>query len=318
MGWFIVDGHEDIAMALLESEGRDFGAAPPAGQALSLGEAKRGGIGLLMATIFAPRDYCPGQTAQQVAEAQMLCYDELLARHEDDLFRVESRGDLALCRAGGPIGIVHLMEGADPIRSVRELRRWAERGVRVIGPAWNTGNRYCGGKAEQSGLTPAGRDLIAEMRRHGLVPDMSHLTPVAFDDVMAQDDGLVVASHSNAYALCAHPRNLTDEQIQRVAARDGVVGVVLYNPFLGEEAVSLATVLAHIDHMVQLVGPGHVALGSDLDGGFGTQDAPEGIETVADLARIGDGLRDQGYPNPAVEQILGGNWLRILRQALPE
>ncbi|MDJ0975557.1 MAG: membrane dipeptidase, partial [Planctomycetota bacterium] len=212
----------------------------------------------------------------------------------------------------------HLMEGADPIRSVRALPRWADRGVRFIGPAWNTGNRYCGGKVERTGLSQAGRDLIRAMREHGVVPDLSHLTPIAFDDVMDQDDGLVVASHSNAFALCPHPRNLTDAQIQRIAERDGLVGIVLYNPFLGDAAVDLGTVLAHIDHMVQLVGPDHVGLGSDLDGGFGTSDAPEGIETVADLARIGEGLRERGYPDPAIEKILGGNWLRIVRQALPE
>ncbi|MDJ0976681.1 MAG: membrane dipeptidase, partial [Planctomycetota bacterium] len=152
MAWFIVDGHEDIAMALMETEGRDFGAPPPEGQALSLCEAKRGGIGLLLATIFAPNGYYDGQTPQAAAEAQMALYEELLLRHEHDLFRVESRGDLALCKAGGPIGIVHLMEGADPIRSVRALPRWADRGVRFIGPAWNTGNRYCGGKVERTGL----------------------------------------------------------------------------------------------------------------------------------------------------------------------
>lgn len=318
MDWFIVDGHEDIAMALLESEGRVFGGPPPAGQALSLDAFKEGGLGLVLATIFAPAGYWPGQTAQAAADAQLRCYEDILDRYASDLFRVESRGDLALCRAGGPIGILHLMEGADPIRSVRDLPRWAERGVRVIGPAWNTGNRYCGGKAERSGLTPAGVDLIREMRALDIVPDMSHLTPVAFDDVLAQDDGLVVASHSNAHALCGHPRNLTDEQLTRVAERDGLVGVVLFNPFLGTAQVDLDTVVQHIDHMVELIGPAHVGLGSDLDGGFTTADAPAGIDTVADLGQIGEKLAARGYPEADIEMIMGGNWLRILRHALPE
>ena len=318
MDWLIVDGHEDIAMALLENEGRDFAAPAPAGAALSLADAKRGGLGIILGTIFATEGYWPDTSPASAAEQQMRCYDELLHRHDSDLFRIESRGDLALCQPGGPIGLVHLMEGADPIRSPRDLARWADRGVRVVGPAWNTANRYCGGAKDDHGLTADGRELVAEMRRLKVVPDLSHLTPAAFDSVMDQDDELVVASHSNAHALHAHRRNLTDDQIRRIAERDGLVGIVLYNPFLGDRPVTVETVAAHIDHMVQLVGPAHVGIGSDLDGGFTTEDTPDGIDSVADLKRIGESLESRGYPRTAIAKILGENWIRILRWALPE
>ncbi len=316
MDWLIVDGHEDIAMALLETP-RDFGAPAPEGQALSLFDAKRGGVGLILGTIFATEGYWEGLKPHDAGVQQMECYDRLLVDHAGDLFRVESKGDLALCRRGGPIGLLHLMEGADPIRSPRELERWVNRGVRVVGIAWNTRNRYCGAKGDDHGLTADGRALFQEMRRLNVIPDMSHLTPVAFDDVMAMDGDLVVASHSNAHALHSHPRNLTDEQIRRIAERDGLVGVVLFNPFLSRNGASLETVVEHIDHMVQLVGAEHVGIGSDLDGGFTTDDAPQGIETVADLGRIGEALRTRGYADEDIEKILGGNWIRVLRRALP-
>jgi membrane dipeptidase len=317
MTWLIVDGHEDIAMALLEEQGRDFAAAAPAGRALSLADAKRGDIGLILATIFAPDGYWPGESAAQAAERQVRCYEGLLLRHEEDLFRVESRGDLSLCHPGGPIGIVHLMEGADPVQSPRDLSRWVERGVRVVGLAWNTSNRWCGGTRDDTGLTADGRRLLAEMRRLDVVPDVSHLGPKALADVLAFDEGLVVASHSNAYALRAHPRNLRDEDIRAIAARDGLVGIVLFNPFLAEGPATLDTVVAHVDHVVQLVGPEHVGIGSDLDGGFTTDQAPAGIHTVADLPRIGEALAARGYADAAIASVLGGNWLRVLRQALP-
>lgn len=318
MSWLIVDGHEDIAMALLEEADRDFGAPAPAGRALSLADAKRGGLGMILATIFATKGYWEGETPAQAAERQMKCYEELLKRHAQDLFRVESKGDLALIQRGGPIGLLHLMEGADPIRSPRDLARWVDRGVRIVGLAWNTGNRYCGGKADRHGLTRDGQVLFSEMRRLHVVPDLSHLTPVAFDSVLAVDEDLVVASHSNAAAIHDHPRNLTDDQIRRIAARDGLVGIVLYNPFLGGESVTIDTVVAHIDHMVSLVGADHVGIGSDLDGGFTTNDTPEGIDTVADLARIGDALIARGYESSDVEKILSQNWIRVLRRALPQ
>jgi membrane dipeptidase len=313
----IVDGHEDIAMALLSEAGRDFARPAPPGGALSLPDAKRGGLGLILGTIFAPQGYWKDETPAQAAERQMRCYEDLLHRHQEDLFRLESRGDLSLCRAGGPIGLLHLMEGADPIATPRDLGRWVDRGVRVVGLAWNTPNRYSGGTGDDGGLTADGRRLLAEMRRLRVVPDVSHLNRRAFDDVLAADDGVVVASHSNAYALCAHRRNLTDDQIRGIAARDGLVGIVLYAPFLSEGVCDLDHVARHIDHMVQLVGPEHVGLGSDLDGGFQTDKAPEGIATVADLRRIGDRLLTRGFSTADVGKILGENWIRILRQALP-
>jgi membrane dipeptidase len=318
MGWFIVDGHEDIAMALAESQDRDFGRPAPPNQALSLPDAKRGELAVIIGTIFAPEGYWPGQTALQAADSQMRCYEDLLEKFDEDLFRVESRGDLALCKAGGPIGLLHLMEGADPIRSPRDVRRWMDRGVRVIAPVWNTGNRYCGSRSEGTGLSDAGRALIAEMRRLQVLPDISHMTPLAVDDLLSLDNGVVIASHSNARALHDHPRNLSDEHIREVAARGGLVGIVLFNPFLGSNGVTLDTVIAHIEHIFDLVGPQHVGIGSDLDGGFGTSDTPTGIDNVADLRLIGEALLARGHGTAVAEDVLGGNWMRVLREALPD
>mgnify|MGYP001821951819 FL=1 len=230
---------------------------------------------------------------------------------------MESKGDLKLCQRGGPIGLLHLMEGADPIRSPRDLERWAERGVRVVGIAWNTGNRYCGAWDDARALTAEGRRLVAHMRTARVIPDVSHLKPEAFDDVLSVDDGLVVASHSNAHALQDHRRNLTDDQIRAIAERDGLVGLVLYDEFLAGSASTLDTVLDHAEHMLALVGPDHIGLGSDLDGGFPPDRAPAGIDSVADLRRIGEGLVARGVDDAAVAKILGGNWIRVLQRTLP-
>ncbi len=317
MAWLIVDGHQDIAMALLEDPGRDFAAPAPAGRALSLADARRGGLAVILATIFAPQGRGSSGNPTEEAERQLRWYDDLLLRHEEHVFRLESRGDLTLCAPGGPIGIVHLMEGADPIRSVRDVARWVERGVRVIGPAWNTPNRWCGGVDDGRGLSADGMALIEEMGRLGVVPDVSHLTPAAFDSVLEAHRGVVVASHSNAAAIHPHRRNLSDAQIRAIADRGGLVGIVLYRPFLGDGRVTLDTVHRHIDHIVGLVGPDHLGIGSDLDGGFTTDDAPDGIRSVADLPRIGDMLLESGYSEDAVAKILGRSWLRVLEHALP-
>ena len=318
MDCLIVDGHQDIAMAMLEDEGWDFAAPASARHALSLADAKRGGLGLILATIFAPSGYWPQGTPFECAQRQVDCYDELLRRHAADLFRIESKGDLTLCQGGGPIGLLHLMEAADPIRSPRDLKRWSDRGVRVVGIVWNTGNRYCGAWDDARSLSADGRRLVEQMRAQRVIPDLSHMKPQAFEDVLAIDDGIVVASHSNAYALQPHRRNLTDAQIRAIAARDGLVGLVLYNDFLAGEGSTIESVLDHAEHMLALVGPDHIGIGSDLDGGFTPDRAPQGIDSVADLRRIGDGLARRGVGDAAIAKVLGGNWMRVLQRTLPQ
>lgn len=314
----IIDGHQDIAMALLREPGRDFGAPPGAGQALSLPGLQGAGFGLVVATIFAPSGYWKDQTPQAAARKQLHLYEELLYRFEDRLFRVESQGDLPLCRAGGPIGMVHLMEGADPFESPDDLGFWVDQGVRFIGLAWNHGNRYAGGTKDERGVTPEGRQLLEAMEEEGVVPDLSHLNPRAIDDVLRNTEGPVIASHSNAAKIRPHARNLSDAHLRAVAEREGVVGIVLYGPFLSEEAPTLDHVVRHIEHVAEVAGVEHVGLGTDLDGGFTTDLAPDGIGTVADIPRIGHALERHGWSAPDIAAVMGGNWHRVIQEALPE
>jgi len=138
--------------------------------------------------------------------------------------------------------------------------------------------------------------------------------------------GVVIASHSNARTLVPGERQLSDTQIRLIGERQGVIGVVLSNSFLraghrkGEhkELVTLDQVAAHIDHICQLTSSAaHVGVGSDLDGGFGAADIPAELDSVADLSKIGEKLTERGYTTIDVENILGGNWLHLLRRTLP-
>lgn len=313
----IVDAHQDIAMALLSEPGREFGLPAPPGRALSLPALERGGLGLVLATIFAPAGYWKGERPAAAARRQLACYDELLFRFEERLFRVESRGDLALCKAGGPIGLVHLMEGADPLASTRDLPSYVDQGVRFIGLAWKTGNRWSGGTDDDRGLTAEGRDLLAAMDAEGLVPDLSHLNPRAVDDLLETWSGPVIASHSNAYAILPDRRNLADPHLKEIAARDGVVGVMLYAPYVARDGATLDDVVRHVEHIAEVAGPGHVGIGSDLDGGFPTDQAPEGMRSLEDFARLGAALERRGWSSAEAAAVLGGNWLRVVEQALP-
>jgi len=228
------------------------------------------------------------------------------------------------------IGLAVLMENAEAIRDPAELEMWVERGLRLIGPAW-AGTRFCGGTAEPGPLTAEGHALLEAMADHGLILDLSHMAEESFLEAADLYPGVVIASHSNARALVrgsARPdRHLSDEMIRRLAERDGVIGVVPYNRFLsgdwtaaeGKSAVRLDAVVAQIDHICQLTGSAaHAGIGSDFDGGFGAEAVPAEIDTVADLMKIGEALRERGYAEKDVEAIMGGNWLAVLRRGLPD
>jgi membrane dipeptidase len=226
------------------------------------------------------------------------------------------------------VGIVPLMEGADPVLEPKELERWAERGLRIVGPAWS-GTRYAGGTNEPGGLTTLGRELLDMIASLGLILDVSHLAQKALFEALEHFEGKpgrLIASHSNPQRIISTDRHLPDEAIEQIAERKGVIGVVLFNKFLKrgwgtgskKHEVTLDDVVRAIDHICQVTGSAdYVGIGSDFDGGFGSESAPRELDTSRDLHKIGDELLRRGFDRANVEKVMGTNWLRILDSALP-
>ena len=165
----------------------------------------------------------------------------------------------------------------------------------------------------------------------GMMLDLSHLAEKAVMQALDRYPGTILASHSNPRGLLPNSnipdRHLTDEAISGLAERGGVMGIVIGTRFLkdgwriahGREVVTMDDIVTHIDYVCQLLGTAeHVAIGSDFDGGFGLELVPDGLDSVADLRFIGPALMAKGFSQPDVEAILGGNWLRLLAEALPE
>jgi membrane dipeptidase len=258
--------------------------------------------------------------------------DVCLVQTRDDLHNLQAHHaaytDSATGRAPR-LGIVVLMENADPIRTPDEAAWWQAEGVRIVGPAWKA-TRYCGGTAQPGPLTPEGRALMGELAHAGLILDTSHMAEESFWQALDLFDGPVIASHSNCRTLVPGSnadRHLSDEMIRALIERDAVIGMVLYNAFLTpdyqkgqpKDRVGIDAVLRHIDHICQLAGSvRHVAIGSDMDGGFGSEGLPRELDSVADLSLVGAALRGAGYSAADTAAIMGGNWLRMLEQALPE
>ena len=222
-------------------------------------------------------------------------------------------------------GIIPCMESADPILEPEDLSDWQAAGIRLIGPAHYGMGRYAGGTGVEEGLTDRGRRLLREMEGHGVMLDLTHLSDASFWQALELYHGPVLASHSNCRALVPHQRQFSDAQLGSIIARDGVIGAALDAWMLVPDWVkgartnrkaTLSLVADHVDHVCQLAGNcRHAALGSDLDGGFGREQSPADLDTIADLQKIAVLLEGRGYSKDDVAAVMHGNWTRLLREA---
>ncbi len=227
-----------------------------------------------------------------------------------------------------PVGLVPLMEGAEGVRHPSELDEWWQQGVRMIGPAW-AGTRFCGGTREPGPLTDDGRHLLVEMAGVGFILDLSHMDVLAAHQSLDLYPGPIIASHANAARIIPEyegNRMLPDEVIRGLIERGSVIGVVPFCKFLdyrwklgdARDPITLETLADQVDYICQLAGNArHVGLGSDFDGGYGVASVPAGVDTIADLQKLGPVLTARGYNDEDVANVLGGNWLTFLETHLP-
>jgi membrane dipeptidase len=217
------------------------------------------------------------------------------------------------------------IEGADPVAWPEQVSEWWEGGVRIIAMAYNRRNLYADGTGGTSGLTEKGRTLLRFMSEVGMILDLTHLAEPSFWEAINLYQGPMLASHNNCRSLVPGDRQFSDDQIRAIVAHGGVIGVAFDAWMLApgyvrgvtpRETVSLENVVDHICHICDLAGNAlHVAIGSDLDGGFGNEQTPCDLDTIADLQKIPDLLRRRGFGEDHVAQVMHGNWLRFLRTA---
>lgn len=276
-------------------------------------------------------DWANPTHAYAIAHGQLAYYRAL--EHQGHLRMLRTGRELtahwerAARDPSGPIGFILSMEGADPIFSLPLLHEWWEAGLRAIGPAHYGRGQYAYGTGVSGPLGAAGRELLGEMEKLGMILDVTHLCDRCLEEALDLFGGPVLASHHNCRALVPGDRQLTDEQIKKLISRGAVIGAaldawMLYPGWVrGEtqpEVVGLEAVADHIDHVCQLAGSAkHSAIGSDLDGGFGTEQTPRDFDTIANLQKLADVLARRGHGDSEIDGIFHGNWLRFFSQALP-
>ncbi len=336
----VVDAHLDMAGNVLG--GRDYDLTAEELRAIeaktdhqvmvTLRELERGNVAVTLGTLFVGTanfdDDGVGIYKEDPEEMALRQLDVYVGWEADGKARIiRSRADLdahmTAWQDDGKVGVVILIEGGDSIASPDRLPVWFERGVRVIGPAWSA-TRYCGGTRREGPLTPLGHELVAAMKDLGVILDVSHMAEESFWQALDVGYHRVVATHANVRAIVPEhrpERHLSDEMLAALGKADGVIGVVPANAFLDDSQwgvdrsgppLTLDAVKRHLDHMAAVVGWDNVGIGSDLDGGFGVEETPLELDSVADLVKIGDIV-----PPDAREAVLGGNWLRVLSESLP-
>jgi membrane dipeptidase len=341
LSWNALNWKRDLTKSIAEIRRLEEGMNDPdrGHNTVSFPELQKAGMAVCLATVLARcsqlRDPALDYPSREIASAMgvgQLEYYRIMElqghmRMLRDWLALESHvAEWKRAGAGStPLGYILAMEGADPILEPSQVELWWERGLRVVEPVHYGVSYYAHGTGAPGGLTAKGRDLLAAMEAVGMVLDVTHLADESFWQALEIFHGPVLASHHNCRALVPGDRQLTDEQIQALLERDAVIGAafdswMLYPHYTrgatDNSLVSMERVIDHIDHVCQLAGnTRHSAIGSDLDGGFGTEQSPHELNTIADLQMVPDLLKKRGYKEADVEAIMHGNWLRFFQKA---
>jgi len=273
---------------------------------------------------------------QTEAARELVSWERALAANGDLVQQVLTAADLRAAKREGRVGIILGFQNGSPFEDELDfVGLFARLGIRIVQPAYMTQSLIGCGCLEprDSGLSAFGRDVVRELGRCGVVVDLSHCGPQTTLDAIEVSDAPVLFTHSNARALLDHPRNKSDEELRALAAKGGVVGAVAFRSFLAPPTreATLDDLLDHVDYLVELLGPDHVAIGTDftegrpegfLDRAFG-RNAPPGItpdwpwigperfQTVDDYPNVTAGLVGRGYDEATVRKIVGENFLRV-------
>ncbi|PID61336.1 MAG: peptidase M19 [Gammaproteobacteria bacterium] len=342
----VFDGHNDILTQLMEAGGVDsalqFGTR--GGFHVDAVKAREGGLGGGLFAIWVPSASDEGCLLQMETVGG---YDlplpppvepsramAVVAEQFAILARLEAANEIVICtRAdelepafrGETLAVVVHMEGAealDPDLHLLDLLHHA--GLRSLGPVWSRPNRFGDGVPFRfpadpdigGGLTADGIRLVRRCDELGILVDLSHINLKGFEDVATHSSRPLVATHSNAHALCEHARNLTDDQLRVIAQTRGLVGLNFATAFLRADGrmladVPLTTLLRHLDHLLGVLGEGGVALGSDYDGAV----PPAAIADASKLPVLIAAMREHGYGEALIERICFRNWFDVLERS---
>lgn len=335
----VFDGHNDILSRLMR-EGRDGAEARVlnghAGMQVDMPKAREGGLAGGLCAIYVPspgsgldgngdlpRVERPSALDQTIAQAALL---RRIEAQSDGAFSVcTSVADIRGAMDRGSFAAVFHIEGIEAVGPDLDLIHVLHAaGLRTLGPVWSRPNIFAHGVPFRfahspdigPGLTESGRDLVRLCNGLKIMVDLSHMNDAGFWDIAKISDAPLVASHSNAFAISPHSRNLTDRQLDAIRDTGGLVGLNFGVKFLHPEgkadsAMDLSIMVRHVQYIVDRVGIDHVALGSDFDGTL----ISNKIGDATGIPRLLGALRMGGFDDEALTKIAHANWLSVLKRS---
>lgn len=353
---FIIDIHLDLSMNAIEwnrdltqsvlqinAQEKDLIDKPDRGKAtVSLQAMREGNIGFCVATQIAryvkSNNPLPGWNSPTQAWAQtqgQLAWYRAMEKAGEMIQIIDKKGlqnhlDLwSSSEPNKPIGYLLNLEGADSIVTLDHLHRAYKQGLRAIGPAHYGPGTYAHGTNSEGGLGTKGKELLNEIEKLNMILDVTHLCDQSFWEAIDHYNGKMWASHSNCRSLVPNQRQFSNLQIKELIARKAIIGMAFdawmmipkWQKGISDPKKSdlvIETIIDHIDHICQLSGnSNHIALGTDLDGGFGKEQCPYDLETISDLQKMDALLKKRGYSENDIQKILNQNAINFLMGALP-
>ena len=316
----IIDSHLDTPSELLRQ--RNIGIDNP-GAHVDFPKMKAGGVAGAFFALYTPAEMAPDAATRRALEMLSATYDAC-DENPDYAVLTFSPDEVAQNESKGLISVFMGMENASPIQeSLPLLRTFYRLGVSYMTLTHNGDNAVADSAAEGKrwgGLSPFGREVVAEMNTRGMMIDLSHASDQTFWDCIKYSKAPVVATHSCCRALCSHRRNLTDEMLKALGEKDGYVGINFYPYFLSDAydetkpwRPGVKEIVDHIDHAVSLAGIDHVGIGSDFDG---IEVTPEGVENISQIGLVLDEMRRRGYSEKDILKVSGQNLLDVFARVV--
>ena len=326
----VVDAHNDLLLELVvrQDEENPFGER-------WLPKLRAGGVALQVCPLYAAGS--PPGEARVAARAQLAAFERALRENPDDVFQVRTRADLDKLGGEGRIGLMLSLEGVEMVD--QGFAEWWDAGVRMVSLTWNYPNWAAGGiDAPEHGLTDDGRVLVGELVARGVVLDVAHASEPTFDAVLERAPH-VVCSHACCRALVDIPRNLFDRQLEALAAHGGVLGLMALALVVGFRNATVEGLADHAEHAVRVMGVEHVGIGADVIDQVLEAERAAGlpiVDVIVEALELGggrmglkeltgpehfgallDALRRRGIDGADLDAVAHGNFLRVLRAALP-
>ncbi|GAB4342399.1 MAG: dipeptidase [Candidatus Abyssubacteria bacterium] len=309
---FICDAHVDTLSKMLQF-GWSSLAQIPRSSHVTAARLRASGVGAVVLALFTEKNERP--LSPQLRTLKMIDLAYSMVHENRDWLELATNAEAILCaRRQGRIAVMLAIENGIAIgNDLANLRNFHRLGVRLLGLTWNHRNLLgdgVGRSGGRRGLTAFGREVLREMRRLGMIVDVSHLSERTFWQVMETAEGRIVATHSNARSICASPRNLTDEQIKALSERGGFIGLNFCSAFLSNSGeATIDDVVRHATHIAHVGGVKVLGIGSDFDG---IANPPKGLEHIGKMGALVKAFRKAGFSNNDIRSIAHGNFLRIL------